>query len=89
MPISYKSRLASEFFHFHVKYHVATNMLVTIWYTLSIRHDIKGNLDILHFLGDYIVPECVTILIIGLMIFGNFLDYFNSKLVGLIQIYGL
>ena len=71
MPISYKYCLASEVFHFHVKYHVTTNLLVTIWYTLSIRHDIKGNIDIICLLGSCIGQEYVTIIITKRMIFGN------------------
>ena len=69
MPTSYKYCLAPEVFHFHVKYHVTTNLLVTIQYTLSIRHDIKVNLHILHLLGNFIIPQCVTNLLIRVMIF--------------------
>ena len=79
MPISYNSCLASEVFHFYVKYHATTNMLVNIRYELSIRHDTKGNLHTIHILGNCIDPKCVIVLLIKLMSFDNFLGEFNAK----------
>ena len=86
MPISYNSFLASEVFHFYINYNVTTNLLVTIWYTLSIKHDIKNNLHIIHLLDNFIRPQCVTILLIKIMILGIFLRLFNAKLLSLVQI---
>ena len=71
MPISYKYCFASEVFHFHSKYLVTMNLLITIRSTLSIRNNIKGNLYIINFLDSCIGPQCVTIIIIKLMNFTN------------------
>ena len=89
MPISYKSRLAYEVFHFRAKYYVTTNLIATIPYTLFIRHDIKGNLCIIHILVNCICPQCVIIILIKNMVFGNFLRSFNAKIVSLLRISGL
>ena len=89
MPISYKYCLAPEVFHFHVKYHVTTNLLVTIQYTLSIRQNVKCNLHIIYLFVNCIGSQCVTILLINKMSLVNCIGWFSATLVSLLQISGM
>jgi hypothetical protein len=61
VPTSNKSGFATKVFHFDVKYHMAGYLLVTNWRRLPIKQDFEGNANVLHFLGNGVGPEGITI----------------------------
>ncbi len=89
MPTGNKSGFVSKVFNFDVKYHMAGYLLVTNWRGLPIKQDFEGDTNILHFLGNGISPEGITILLIKLKGFFDGLRQFNAKFMGPFQIMGV
>ncbi len=90
VPTSNKSGFASKVFYFDVKYHMVGNFsLVTNWRRFSIKQDFEGNANVLHFHGNGIRPEGITILLIKLKGFVDGIRQFNAKFMGLFQITGV
>jgi hypothetical protein len=89
MPTSHKSGFASKIFHFDVKYYMAGYLLVANWCRLPIKQDLKGNTNILHFLGNGVSSEGIAILLIKLKGFIDSLRQFNAKFMRLFQITGV
>jgi hypothetical protein len=89
VPTSNKSGFASKVFHFVVKYHMAGYLLVTNWHRLPVKQDFEGDANVLHFLGNGISPEGITILLIKLKGFVDGLRQFNAKFMGPFQITGV
>jgi hypothetical protein len=89
VPTSNKSSFASKVFHFDVKYHMAGYLLVTNWCRLPVKQDFKGNVNVLHFLGNGVSPEGITILLIKLKGSVDGLRQFNAKFMGPFQIKGV
>jgi hypothetical protein len=90
VPTSNKSGFASKVFHFDVKYHMAGHLLVTNWHRLPTKQDFEGNTNVLHFLGNGVSPESITILLIELKgFFDGLRQQFNAKFMGPFQITGV
>ncbi len=89
MPTSNKSGFASKIFHFNVEYHMAGYLLVANWRRLPIKQDLKGNTNVLRFLGNGISLEGITILLIKLKGFIDGLRQFNAKFMRPFQITGV
>jgi hypothetical protein len=56
---------------------------------LPIKQDLKGNTNVLHFLGNGISPESIAILLIKLKGFIDSLRQFNAKFMRSFQIMGV
>ena len=61
MATRYKAGFPAEVFHLDIKDHVAFYKLVVSWGGFTVRKDIKGNFNILHFFCNGIRPTGVTI----------------------------
>ncbi len=61
---------------------MAGYLLVTNWRRLPVKQDFEGNAKVLHFLGNGVSPEGITILLIELKGFIDGLRQFNAKLMG-------
>jgi hypothetical protein len=68
---------------------MAGYLLVTNWCRLPIKQDFEGNTNVLHFLGNGISLEGITILLIKLKGFFDGLRQFNAKFMGPFQITGV
>jgi hypothetical protein len=68
---------------------MAGYLLVTNWHRFPIKQDFEGNTNVLHFLGNGVSPEGITILLIKLKGFFDGLRQFNAKFMGLFQIMGV
>jgi hypothetical protein len=68
---------------------MAGYLLVTNWRRVPIKRDFEGNTNILHFLGNGVSPEGITILLIELKDFFDGLRQFNAKFMGPFQITGV
>ncbi len=79
----------SKVFHFHVKYHVTRDLLVSNRCRMAIRQNVEGNAYLLHLLCDSIHPEGVAILAVQGKGFLNILRDFYAKLVGPFEIAGV
>jgi hypothetical protein len=68
---------------------MAGYLLVTNRRRLPIKQDFEGNTNVLHFLGNGVSPEGITILLIKLKGFFDGLRQFNAKFMGPFQITGV
>ena len=86
MASSDKASLAPEVLHFHVKNQVATDKLMITRHQLSLVQHLESNFDILHFFGDSVGPEGVTILSINIIRLLSSSGHGNPKLLVALQI---
>ena len=88
MATRYKASFPAEIFHLDVKDHMAFYKLVVSWSGFTVRKDIKGNFDILHFFCNGIRPNGVTIELVEVIRLPYSLWEGNDKFLITLQITG-
>jgi hypothetical protein len=68
---------------------MAGYLLVANWCRLPIKQDLKGNTNVLHFLGNGVSPQGIAILFIKLKGFVDSLRQLNAKFMRPFQITGV
>ncbi len=68
---------------------MAGYLLVANWHRSPIKQDFEVNVNVLHFLGNGVSPEGITIFLIKLKGFVDGLRQFNAKFMGPFQITGV
>ena len=76
-----EAQLASKAFHFHIKDHMAIDILVPVRDLVVTFERFECNFDILHFLGNAIHPKGITILLVNPQRVSHQRGEFDDKLV--------